>query len=365
MSIFRCVFSHEIKKSVQDRTVLASVFLMPLVFVLVTSLLLNSADTSQAQSRIFVLHQALSAQETEQVKVIPVKAQNLHEIEVETTLSPMDVVLDYCVDEPTIYFFSANSNSVNAANWCKELCVSLALTNAVSISIEDLAERIHISDMNDVYPNTGTPKALFLPYLLVMLLFQTASEYATEAIAGEKERGVFCKVILSPNKSAPILWGKLLSCVICSLAGSIIYFLIAFFVSWATTVDIYGLMELKISPVVGLCYLLCVVMLCCLFAGLAIWASLHSKTKKEVHEKMLPVIGVILIMAIAAALHKGSVPGVFFVVPVYNIFVLFQDSPLSPEFYEHLTFSFLSLCGWTYIFFAASISSIHQEENWN
>lgn len=364
MNAFRCIFNHEVRKSVQDRKVLASVFLMPVLFVLLTSLLFQTIQSEAKASRIFVLDQDIPLQHSEQVEILVAGEKSMEALREKKVLKQTDVVVKRDSDGLIIYYFSLNSISANTANWCKEVLYARSLEELIEEKEADAAMGIQLEEVQPECAGTNSATALMLPFLLVMSLMQATSEYATESIAGEKERGVFGKVILTPNNPTQLLLGKLLSCAVFSFAGVVMYALAAWGASKVMDRDIYGLRILKMRPEMGALWLLCLIVLCCFFASLFVWASLYSNTEKEARAISLPVVGAVLVIVIAAALHNGATPRILYFIPLYNFFMLLKNMGTSQGFLCDLIITLLSLGGWTAIFFFAAKKTIQREEAW-
>ena len=74
------VFLHEVTKVLLDKKMLASIFLLPVVIVLMTSFLMTGTteDTEMQISTIYVLNNALPAEDlAEDIRLVPVEEESI------------------------------------------------------------------------------------------------------------------------------------------------------------------------------------------------------------------------------------------------------------------------------------------------
>ena len=78
MKLWGCVFQHELDKVFGDKKMVRSMFVLPIILVLITSLLTTSSDDKvSAASSIYVLNNVSCMQDDE--KVVRVEAKTLRE----------------------------------------------------------------------------------------------------------------------------------------------------------------------------------------------------------------------------------------------------------------------------------------------
>ena len=157
------------------------------------------------------------------------------------------------------------------------------------------------------------------------IVYGPGSGYAVDTIAGEKERGVFAKLLLTPVSPAPIIGGKLLSSVVCGLLSTGAYIGISVGAAVITGNDTMGILAADLTPAMIGLLVCCAVLLSWFFANLSILCSLYARTVKAANTMKLPVYGISMVLALAAMLRVGAASGVQYMIPVYNISIMMQD----------------------------------------
>ena len=323
------VFLHELRKVLSDRKLLGSIFLMPLVIVFMTSFLSAGEpqmNADQQAHRIYVLNNMLPQQEIDQgIELVPVAYHTFDELESAVELGPEDAVLEITQTNTTVYYHSANMVSQNLSAICKQLVMDHMLADFAQTNMVDVSSRISVTDVNENADAGNFLGAILFPYMLVLLLFQSTSEYAVESIAGEKERGVFSKLLVAPVMPAPVIGGKLLSSTVCGVLSTAVYLFVVVASAAITGKDAFGLYETDFTPQMILLLVICALLLSCFFAGLSILCSLCAKTVKEAQSMKLPVYGVTMVLALGAMLRVGPVSELLYAIPIYNICIVMQD----------------------------------------
>ena len=329
MKICITVFIHELKKLFSDRKLLASIFLMPVLVVLMTSFLTPQEPEASADGqtyRIYALDQALPYQKTtDGVEIVPVYSANLEALTASVTLRPEDVVLEMTATGTTIYFNSTSSVSQNLSSVCKQLLADSSLAAFASANMVDIASRISITDISADTDTGINLVAIMFPYMLVLLLFVSTSGYAVDTIAGEKERGVFSKLLLAPVSPAPVIGGKLLSSAVCGVLSCGAYIGVVLGSAYITGRDSFGLLDANITPPMIFLLALCSMLLSYFFANLSVLCSLYAKTVKEANAMKMPVYGVTMVLALMSMLRMGNAPLTHYLIPIYNVCIVMQD----------------------------------------
>ena len=323
------VFMHELRKVLSDRKLLGSIFLMPFVIVFISSFLSvgePEKNSDQQVYHIYALNNVLSQQKIDDgIEIVPVSYCNFDELASSIELHPEDVVLEITDTNTTIYLNSTNTVSQNLSLVCKQMMMDSILADFAGANMVDVASRISITDVNEKTDASNNLAAILFPYMLVLLLFQSTSEYAVDAVAGEKERGVFSKLLLAPVSPAPVISGKLLSSTVCGMLSTVVYILVVVGSACITGKDAFGLYGANITPLMIGLLVICALLLSCFFASLSILCSLFAKTVKEAQSMKLPVYGATMVLALAAMLRVGSVLKMLYAIPIYNICIVMQD----------------------------------------
>lgn len=357
------IFRHELQKILGDKKLLASMVVLPLIIVFITSFLSGTDPQAQAQkSRIYALDGVLPEQSTNAFKIVSVEQKTLPQLLETVELRAEDAVLQVSGSAAVIYYNSANAASVSLSNLCRQLLADQALAKFAVANTVDLSGRIVLKDLSAKQSGGNALLAIMIPYMLVLLLFQSASEFATDTIAGEKERGVFSKTLLTPHNPTPIICGKLLSSTLCGLSSSAVYILIVVGVSWVTGVDSYGLLSAELAPGEVALMVFCAVLLSCLFASIAVMCSLYAADTKGARSMRLPVYGVTMALALLAMLRMGTVSWAYYAIPIYNICLMMQDVLSSALEAGKMLVTVLSLGACTVAVVTVTVMSFKKEE---
>lgn len=329
MKLWSCVLHHELGKVFADGKLVRSMFVLPILLVLVTSLLgAASGDTASEQTRpvVYVLDHAQYLPKGDEIgRVVQTGAKTPEELEADRTLQPEDVVLKFHEQGATVYYNGSNAISRQIGQLCCRQLQQDAFSNLAAANAVELSGRITVIDA-DEGKNTG--RSLFsvlFPYLLVLSLFQDISSFSIDTVAGEKERGIFEKTLLAPVSPVPVLLGKAACGTICGLLSSGIYLLVVASFSHVPRFDIFGFREAQLTQGQLLLVCLCAVSLSVLFAGLSLLCSLLSRTVAEARSLRLPVYGITIVLALASMLRVGTSPAAAYLIPIYNVCILLQD----------------------------------------
>lgn len=323
------VFLHELRKVISDRKLLGSIFLMPFIIVFITSFLSAGElenNTDQQVYHVYSLNNVMSQQKFDDgIEIVPVSYCTFDELTYNIELQPEDVVLSIIDGNVIVYYNSTNVVSQNLSLICKQMVTESILTDFAESNMVDISSRIVITDVNEK-PNTDTSLATILfPYMLILLLFQSTSQYAMDTIAGEKERGVFSTLLLAPVSPTPVLSGKLLSSIVCGMFSTAVYILVSLGLGYITGNDTFGLQKANIAPTTVGLLVICALLISCFFASLSVLCSLYAKTVKEAQYMKLPVYGITMVLALSAMLRLGTVSHIHYIIPIYNICILMQD----------------------------------------
>lgn len=357
------VFRHELKKILGDKKLLVSMVALPLIIVFITSFLSGTdSQTQTKKSRLYALNGVLPEQSVGSVEIVPVQQKTLEQLLETVELRAEDAILQFNDGSAVIYYNSANTGSVSLSRLCRQMLVEQALAEFAAVQAVDLSGRIVLRDMNAKQHGGNSLTAIMLPYMLVLLLFQSASEFATDAIAGEKERGVFSKILLTPHSPTPIIWGKLLSSTLCGLISSGVYILIVAGVGSITGEDAYGLLSADLTAGEVALMVFCAVLLSYLFAGIAVMCSLYASDTKQARSMRLPVYGVTMALALLAMLRVGTVSCAYYAIPIYNICLVMQDVLSAALDAGKMLVTVLSLSVYTAAVITVTVLSFQKEE---
>jgi sodium transport system permease protein len=237
---------------------------------------------------------------------------------------------------PQIYFNAAKDKSrvahdrVTAAlkNWREELIRRNLESHQVPAAATDPFEL----SFNDVAPEAGRRAVVWskiLPFVVLIWALTGAFYPAVDLCAGEKERGTLETLLCSPARRSEIVWGKLLTVMIFSVATSLLN-LASMGVTGAIILRHMagagkGLLALGSPPPLAVLWLvLALLPIAALFSALALAIAAFARSSKEGQYYLLPLLMIaaplmMLPMFPAAELNLGSS-----LIPVTGVMLLLK-----------------------------------------
>lgn len=210
-----------------------------------------------------------------------------------------------------IYFNSTETNS-SAAQSIVYAIVSARQTTNFTIAAQDIASDKDVSSMM---------LSMIAPMLLVTFIYAGCMSLVPESIAGEKERGSFATMLVTPVKRSHIALGKILSLsaaslisAACSFAG-IVLSLPKMFQSEGSGLNFsaasYGVSDYLLLLLVIIATTLVIVALMSLLSTLA-------KSVKEATSYVGPLMIIILLAAMSNMLFGDKIGSWAYFVPILN-----------------------------------------------
>ncbi|MCQ2515416.1 MAG: CPBP family glutamic-type intramembrane protease [Saccharofermentans sp.] len=147
-----------------------------------------------------------------------------------------------------------------------------------------------------------------IPLTLFIAILYVAMSSGTEAIAGQKERGTFAGLILSPMKRSSIVLGFTYGVFIKTLIPAIIIhciiLLFPFYLSWES---IFGVLAL----IVGLAFFI---------ASLAVMISIITDSVTSAQTAFLPIFFILVVVAVTCINESAEPSSFYYYLPVYGQF---------------------------------------------
>jgi sodium transport system permease protein len=193
-----------------------------------------------------------------------------------------------------------------------------------------LMEPTRILEENAASPGLGTRKLLgaFLPYVLMLMMFQGAIQHGIYTTAGEKERRTLLNLLVTPLRRNQIIWGKLLYIFAMGLIATVLN-LVSMGLSLAVALAGAPKAEAVASPaqslgavaqpgVLLLCFVL-LVPLAFLFAGFILFMGIRARNTSEAGTSLMP--GLFVIVTLGAMSMAPGIEHLAFVpyVPILNV----------------------------------------------
>lgn len=199
----------------------------------------------------------------------------------------------------------------------------------------------NITEVENFYANYITTYAFLF---IIMAITVSATYPATDATAGEKERGTLETLLTFPIKSKDIIIGKFLSVSLSSIITGIVS-LILMIVSLIIAngmFDIYKDVDLMLSTS-SLIFSVIVVIACSfLISGLCIAIASKSKSFKEAQSALTPLTFIAFFPGMIAFMIDVSSSPVLSMVPFLNYTLLFEDITTGTASFINVFLMFLS-----------------------
>lgn len=237
----------------------------------------------------------------------------------------------YIVENDGIYHFVYNSSSYDSLSLTTKLGDNFQqfYNNLLSQTHEGLFQMV-LKDENGNLANTSNSiSSIFVPVVLVMLIFQNTSSFANDIFAGEKERKTLELLLLSGAKKQSIYCGKFLALAILAFINLIIS-LASYFVSFNLTAS--GLQQFKFMQngnvtVNVVCIILTMLLLSVIALLISLTVSMLSKNMKNsqiLNELILAIpVGLTVLLSIGMVNRHTLL---FNCLPVLNLIVCFNNA---------------------------------------
>lgn len=206
-----------------------------------------------------------------------------------------------------------------------------------------------IGNKNDsFYANYVTTYAFLF---IIMAITISATYPATDATAGEKERGTLETLLTFPIRSRDIIIGKFLSVSISSVITGLLSFLLAFIslMYIGNNFEIYK--DINVIPDIGTSFVTILIIICysLLISGLCIAIASKAKTFKEAQSALTPLTFISFFPGMIAFMINIKTTNLISIIPFLNYTQIFNDVNAGNTNYLHIMLMFLSTIIYIYI----------------
>lgn len=216
-----------------------------------------------------------------------------------------------------IYFNAAESNSSSAYSAAVALLDALesSLSNRFDVNNPASGGIYDLSDERDV---TSMIFSMLMPMLMMIFIFTGAMSVAPESIAGEKERGTFATLLVTPVSRAGVAVGKIFALsiisVLCGLSSFIGIMLSLPKMMGGADVsaniysvwDYFALLGIVVSSVLLIVAMISVI-------------SAFAKSVKEASAYVSPLMIVVVLLSVTCMFTDGAPASVWlYLIPLYN-----------------------------------------------
>ena len=337
------VLKKELKEMFRDKKSLAMMLIIPIMIPLLV-LGLSALFEMQMNKPIEEYNRIGFAYDLSDTEKELLKNMNIaYSVDSEKTLEEA-----YANDEIDFYVTKEESNYVYHSRKDDKSTYSESLTNAYFETYKQYLQTSYLS-MHDVpaeevlnvitygYPPENDEDAssnYFAKYIttyaflfIIMAITVSATYPATDATAGEKERGTLETLLTFPIKSKDIIVGKFLSVSISSIITGFIS-LVLMIISLYFTNDMFTIYkDLKLMPSLQSILFATIVIIgySFLISGLCIAIASKSKTFKEAQSALTPLTFISFFPSMIAFMIEIKTSALLSVVPFLNFTLLFTD----------------------------------------
>ena len=230
---------------------------------------------------------------------------------------------DYRAPNVDIYYNSAESNS--------SMAYSL-VTGILQMYENQISNVFNVNSDSDVIYDlavSGNAASYILsaivPMVLLVMMFSGCMAVAPESIAGEKERGTFATMLVTPVKRSYIAIGKIVSLSCISLLSGLSSFL-GLILSLPNLLQ--GSVDMDLSVFGAGDYIMILgVMLSTvlLIVSLISCISALAKSVKEANSYIGPLNIVVVVVGLLSSLLGGQSSPLLYLIPVYNSALIVTD----------------------------------------
>lgn len=337
MRIDFAIIKYELQKIFTDKHAMFSLLLMPLMYGLlcVVSSALSVGAAYQSSYHIYFLGQEMETVEVPLMEdcslfLLGSKVESFEEFRQTDTYSSSDVVVEFSDHQIAIYYDSTDVLGDVLKESAKNYVAKMQQA-AFLDSLDEKPSLVEVEELNIGKQKDLTNKfaSMMLPYLFIMTLLSNCLNFVSDHFAGEKERGVFEKMLLAPIKENSILLGKMVANSLVGLTSSFAYFVSLFAFSALMNIlrpsSVTNLTRMSVSSGDIILLLIGAVLLSLLFSGLGMICSMLARTSKDTGNYTVFIFGITFLLAFVAIYRSGGVSNLYYTVPVYNICLLFQD----------------------------------------
>ncbi len=331
------IFHHEMRKIFKEKSLLFGFVLLPVLtlFVTVGISLLQPKSTGESVDTYSMYFYGIEVEsynigslDDKQIWLQPIK-ETPSEFILSEDFHKSDVLVDFSdVANVTIYYHASNTVSsylkMSAEAFVRESFDMVYKGQKAGASFRS----VELMDINEK-DTDNRMIAMLLPYMLILPLTANIANFASDTIAGDKARGTFYQVMLSPVPPLSLIMGKIFSVSLISLFSSGIYIGLDVLGSKICesmgTKDVFGFAGVSVSALQILLILIYAVLLCYLFSNLGVLISLFCKDANQAQTAQIPVTLVCTLASMMSMFRFGTSPMSHYLIPVYNICLIFQD----------------------------------------
>lgn len=333
------ILKKELKEIFRDKKSLSMMLIIPIFIPLVTigmSALFNEEQTPSIESYNKIgFSYELNEVEKQFAKEMEIDYVSKTKDELEKDYEEGIIDL-YVIKENNVYTINGDNTTTTSyasilvntyLNEYKKYLQSNYLENN-NISKDEVLDIIKIEKNISDKDNFAANYIVNYAFLFILMAITVSATYpATDATAGEKERGTLETLLTFPIKSRDIIIGKFLSVSLSSIVTGLLS-LVLMIVSLALTngmFEIYEGVVLMLTPIQIVYALIVILAYSFMISGLCIAIASKSKTFKEAQSALTPLTFISFFPGMIAFMIDIKTSYVLSLVPFLNYSMLFTD----------------------------------------
>ncbi len=268
-----------------------------------------------------------------------------------------------------IRYHSSRTGSRNAASMLQERLVEVRAERRDSILVHagftvppqlvGAVDTVNVASADEV---AGARLGRFLSLILVGLMLLGGSAVATDALAGEKERGTLLTLLTTSATRTEIITGKLLAIMAVALGIALIQVLNLWFFLGLGLIEPGSGFAVTVSPALALGLVVLYLPVVALTGGVLILTSAYARSYKEAQLYLTPVLFGMAIPTLAPIMPDLSLQSAIVVVPIANLAVAARDVLVGQVHLPALAAAWLVTAGVAAWVTDRSVRALHDEE---
>ena len=189
------------------------------------------------------------------------------------------------------------------------------------LNLIDIRER----DTSSAQKKMGMYLGMFLPYIIIMMLFAGASIVAADLVAGEKERKTLETLLVSSVGRLEIVGGKYLTIITLAMLNMIVnLFSISFSLRFMLANQNTEMAGVSLPVNAILILLVAMIPLATLFAAILLSISTFSRNIKEARSYEQPLLIIAMLLGMVSFFPAIEISNLLALIPVVNIALLIK-----------------------------------------
>lgn len=332
------ILKKELKELFRDKKSLSMMLIIPIFIPLVvigfSALFDSETNKPVTEYNKIGFNYELSATENKIAESMQIEAvsKSVEELEEEYKNGNIDL---YVVKENSTYTITGDSD---ISSYAYSLIYSYFDAYKQQLQIEYLennninsTEVMNIITVLDDITETENFAANYIvnyTFLFILMAITISATYpATDATAGEKERGTLETLLTFPIKSKDIIMGKFLSVSLSSIITGLLSLILAIISLLIANgmFEIYEGLNLMLSPIQIIYSIIVVLAYSFMISGLCIAIASKSKTFKEAQSALTPLTFISFFPGMIAFMIEVESNNLISIIPFLNYTILFTD----------------------------------------